>query len=142
MDHHLDFAGALVDLGDLGITHHALDGVIAGVAVTAEQLQAAAGHVAGGAGGNELGLGSLNAVADLLAVHGSLLLLGSCVDQILGGRQRGAFISGQLELGVLELCDGAAKLLALLDIGDGLVDGALGNAQSLGSDADTGRRPA
>ena len=36
----LDFGGTLVDLGDLGITHHALDGVVTGVAVATEQLQA------------------------------------------------------------------------------------------------------
>src|SRR5699024_2059418 len=75
-DHHLDFAGALVDLGDLGIAHHPLDGVVTGVAVTAEQLHAAAGDVAGGAGGDQLGLGGLDAVAALMDVHDSLLLLG------------------------------------------------------------------
>src|SRR5260370_23450331 len=38
-DHHaLDLVGALVDLGDLGIAHHALDWVVVDVAVPAEQL--------------------------------------------------------------------------------------------------------
>ena len=135
-DHHLNFAGALIDLSDLGITHHTLDGVITGVAVTAEQLQAAAGHVAGGTGGDQLRLGSLDAVADLGAVHGLLLFQASLINQILGSVNAGFHLS-QLELGVLELGDGAAELLTLFDVGNGLVDGALGNAQSLGSDADT-----
>src|SRR5699024_756556 len=134
-DHHLHLAGALVDLGDLGVAHHPLDRIVAGVAVTAKELQAAAGHVAGRAGGDQLGLGGLDAVADLLAVHGVLLLQGGGVDQVLGGVHTGLHL-GQLELGVLELGDAAAKLLALLDVGHGLVDGAFRNAQGLGGDAD------
>ena len=59
-DHHLHFAGALIDLSDLGIAHHALDGIVTSVAVAAEQLQAAAGHVAGGAGCDQLSLSGLN----------------------------------------------------------------------------------
>ena len=44
---------------------------------------------------------------------------------------------GQLELGVLELAQAAAKLDALLGVLDSLVDGALGKAESLGGDTDT-----
>src|SRR5699024_7415412 len=72
-DHHLHLAGALVDLGDLGVAHHPLDRIVAGVAVTAKELQAAAGHVAGRAGGDQLGLGGLDAVADLLADRKSVV---------------------------------------------------------------------
>ena len=64
-DHHLHFAGALVDLSDLGITHHALDGIVTSVAVAAEQLQAAAGLIACSAGCDQLSLCSLNAVTNL-----------------------------------------------------------------------------
>ena len=46
-DHPLDLGSALIDLGDLGIAHHALHGVLTGVAVAAEQLDGAAGHIAG-----------------------------------------------------------------------------------------------
>ena len=42
----------------------------------------------------------------------------------------------QLELGVLELGDGLAELLALLHVGHGLVNGPLGDAHCLGADAD------
>ena len=38
-DDTLDLAGALVDLRDLGVAHHALHGIILGVAVAAEHLQ-------------------------------------------------------------------------------------------------------
>ena len=135
-DHHLHFAGALVDLSDLGITHHALDGIVTGVAVTAEQLQAAAGHIACGAGCNQLCLSSLDAVADLCTIHSFLLLQSGSVDQILCSLDTGLHL-GQLELGVLESGDAAAELLTLLDVSDGLLQSALGDAQSLGSDTDT-----
>jgi hypothetical protein len=43
-DHALDLVGALVDLGDLGVAHHALDGVVAHVTVAAEQLHRVGGN--------------------------------------------------------------------------------------------------
>jgi hypothetical protein len=36
----------------------------------------------------------------------------------------------------LEVGDGLAELLALLDIGEGVVEGALGDAEGLGADGD------
>ena len=120
----------------LGITHHALDGVVTGVAVTAEQLQAAAGHIACGAGCDQLCLSSLDAVTNLLAVHCFLLLQSSSVDQILCSLNACLHLS-QLELGVLECGNAAAELLALLDVSNGLFQSALGNAQSLRCDTDT-----
>ena len=42
-DHALDLGSALVDLGDLGVAHHALHRVLTGIAVAAEQLHGAAG---------------------------------------------------------------------------------------------------
>jgi hypothetical protein len=39
----LDLVGALVDLGDLGVAHHALNRKILGVARTAEQLHGVGG---------------------------------------------------------------------------------------------------
>ena len=77
-------------------------------AVTAEQLQAAAGHIACGAGCDQLCLSSLNAVTDLLAIHSLLLLQSGSVDQILCILNACLHLS-QLELGVLECGDAAAK---------------------------------
>ena len=37
-DHALDLTGAFSDLGDLGVPHHALHGIVTGVAVTTEEL--------------------------------------------------------------------------------------------------------
>src|SRR5271157_3509767 len=42
-DDALDLVGALVDLGDLGVAHHALNRKILGVARTAEQLHGVSG---------------------------------------------------------------------------------------------------
>ena len=68
-------------------------------------------------------------------VLAGLLGQGGVVDQPLGGVGTGHQVS-QLELGVLLLEDRTAELLALLGVLDGLLDGALGDAQSLGGDAD------
>src|SRR5215213_6556108 len=50
-DQALDLVGALVDLGDLGVAHHPLDGEVLGEAVAAEQLNGIGrdlhGHVGG-----------------------------------------------------------------------------------------------
>ena len=94
-----------------------------GVAVATEQLQAAAGHVACGAGCDELSLSSLDAVADLCAIHSFLLLQSGSVDQILCSLDTGLHLS-QLELGVLECGNAAAELLALLDVSNGLFQSA------------------
>jgi len=42
-DHALDLVGALVDLGDLGVAHHAFDRVVVHVAVAAEELHRVGG---------------------------------------------------------------------------------------------------
>ena len=65
-----------------------------------------------------------------------LLLAGGGVHQILCGL-RAAMHIGQLELRVLELAQALAELDALLGILDGLVNGALSQAQGLRGDADT-----
>src|SRR5688572_22746089 len=53
-DDPLDLVGALVDLGDLRVAHHALDREVLGVAVTAEQLHRVSGDFHGGVGGETL----------------------------------------------------------------------------------------
>src|SRR6266404_9443703 len=53
-DHALDLVRALVDLGDLGVAHEALDRELAGVAVAAEDLHRVGGHLHGGIGGQAL----------------------------------------------------------------------------------------
>lgn len=46
-DHLLHLGGAILDLGNFGIAHHAFHGVVPGVTIAAEELQAPAGYVAG-----------------------------------------------------------------------------------------------
>ena len=95
-DHPLDFAGALVDLSDLGIAHHALHIVLSGVAVAAVELYSLCGDFHGYLCGVELGLCGLEAVLLLGGLgHGCL------VHQKLSGLYLGGHVS-QLELGVLQ----------------------------------------
>ena len=129
-DHPLDLAGTLVDLGDLGVAHHALHGILAGVAVAAEQLDGPARDIGGSLGGEQLRHGGVHGIVLVI-----LLLHGSGVHQVLGGLHPGVHI-GQLELGVLELAQALAELDTLLGVLDGLVDSALAQAQGLRGDAD------
>ena len=78
-DHALDLGSALIDLGDLGITHHALHGILTGVAVAAEQLHGTTGHVGSGIGSGKHKI--LNAVLVYLVIYvvrnivGTMILL-------------------------------------------------------------------
>ena len=67
-----------------------------------------------------------------------MVLLGhsSAIDQQTSSVDLGLHVS-QLELGVLEGRQGLAELLAVLQVGDALVDGALSDTQSLSGNADT-----
>src|SRR5687768_9331577 len=58
-DELLDLLGAFEDVHDLGVAVPALDGVLAGVAVAAEDLDGPLGDPHGGAAGVELGLAAL-----------------------------------------------------------------------------------
>src|SRR3954453_19053402 len=54
-DHHaLHLVGALVDLGDLRVAHHPLDGEVLGVARSPEQLHGVGGHLHRDVGGEGL----------------------------------------------------------------------------------------
>ena len=130
-DHALDLGSALIDLSDLGITHHALHGILTGVAVAAEQLHGTTGHVGSGIGSEQLGHGGIHGVGLVV-----LLLHGSGVDQELSSLHPGVHL-GQLELGVLELGDTLTELDTLLGVLDGLLHGALAQTQSLRGDTDT-----
>src|SRR4051794_41201703 len=70
----LDLAGALVELGDLGVAVVALDGELLRVAVAAEDLDRLAGLASRDRGGEQLGLRALDGVraARLLEPRGSV----------------------------------------------------------------------
>src|SRR3954463_9312265 len=57
-DHPLDLVRPLVDLGDLGVPHHALGRVVPGVAVAAEELDGVRRDPHRGVGGEALGGGA------------------------------------------------------------------------------------
>src|SRR6476469_1361330 len=56
-DDALHLVGAFVDLGDLGVAHHPLDRVVAGVAVAAEHLYGVRRDLHRHVGGEALGRG-------------------------------------------------------------------------------------
>src|SRR5699024_279558 len=101
----LDLARALVDLGDLGVAHHALNRVILGVAVAAVDLDRLGGDLHGSLGSEQLGGSSVEGEGLAFGLEGSRLV----------GQQAGSFDGnvhvGEDELGVLELRDRTAELL-------------------------------
>src|SRR5699024_7213520 len=101
----LDLTRALVDLGDLGIAHHALNRVILGVAVAAVDLDCLGGDLHGSFGGEQLSGSSVEGEGLAFGLEGSRLV----------GQQAGSFDGnvhvGEDELGVLELRDRTAELL-------------------------------
>jgi hypothetical protein len=129
-DHPLDLVGALVDGGDLGVAVHPLHLHALEVAGAAEDLQGVVGDLQGDVGGVLLGHGGLHAVGGV-----GLLELSGGVDQQPGAAEAGGHV-GDLEGNGLLLADGTAELDALLGVFHRRVKGSLGDAQSLGRDAD------
>src|SRR5215213_3957142 len=99
-DHALDLVGALVDLGDLGVAHHALDREVLGVAGAAEELDGVGGDLHGDVGGE--GLGRRGDAGDV----GAALLPGGGgdIDQVPGGLDLHLHV-GEQELHALERAD-------------------------------------
>ena len=133
--HHdpLHLVGALVDLGDLGVAHHPLDGVVAGVAVAAEHLDGVRGDLHRDVGGEALGGGAEEREVLVVALRAA----GGGVGQLAGGLDLHAHV-GEQELQSLEVGDRLAELLPLLGVGQRVVDRALRDADGLGGDGDPG----
>src|ERR1700688_2864022 len=125
-DHHLlDLAGALVDLGDTGVAEVALDVVLARVAVAAVDLQRLVGDPLRHLGREELGLRGLERVA-LPLVPGPGRLPGQQARGVELGRH-----VGEIELDGLEVGEVLAELLALLGVGEGVLERRLGDTHGL-----------
>ena len=130
-NHLLDFRGSLIDLGDLRIAHHSLDGIISCVAVAAIELQAAAGNIAGVLCSHKL------CHSGKMAVVLSIVLRAGClINQKLCSLGVGRHLR-QLKLGVLELGNALAELYTAVDVFHGLLDGALRDTKGLSCDTDT-----
>ena len=133
--HHdpLHLVGALVDLGDLGVAHHPLDRVVAGVAVAAEHLDGVGGDLHRDVGGEAL-RGGAEERQVLVAALGAA---GGGVRHLAGGLDLHAHV-GEQELQALEVRDRLAELLALLGVAERVVERALGDADRLRGDGDAG----
>src|SRR6516225_427125 len=135
-DHALDLVGALVDLGDLRVAHHALDREVVHVAVAAEQLYRVGGHRHGHVGGQALARrGEERQVIDPLSGHGPLGPGRRRVGELAGRLELHRHV-GDHELQALEFRDRPAELLALPDVPERVVQGALGDAEGLRGDRD------
>ena len=108
----------------------AFDGIFAGVAVAAVDLDGFVGDAGGHFAGEKFGDGGVHAEAGA-----GVLLPGGFADEEAGGVEVGGHI-GEHELDGLELRDGMAEREALLGIGAGGFEGALGDAEGLRGDAD------
>ena len=132
-DETLDLVGALVDLGDLGVAHVLLDGVVLAVAVAAEELHRVGGHLHGGVGGEDLAHGG-----DLVDIGGARVDdPRRVVDQLARGLDLGGHV-GEHELDRLVRHDGLAELTAVRGVAQGPLEGALGEPEGLGGDPGSG----
>ena len=129
-DQLLNLVGALIDLGDLGVPHHALHMVVLHIAVAAQHLDCLGSDLHGYVGAGHLGHSGRYGVGLTL-----LLADGGLVEQELGGLNLGLEL-GHLKGQVLLLGNGFTELLALHHVLPGHLEGALGDAQSLGRHAD------
>src|SRR5512138_3685197 len=128
-DHSLDLVRALVDLGDLGVAHEALDRELAGIAVAAEDLHRVGGHLHGGIGGQALrGRGLERGAGDPVIDEA-----GGVVHDQARGVHRHRHVR-EHELDALELPDGLVEGAALAGVGHRGVEARLGDADRLGPD--------
>ena len=94
-------------------------------------LQGVVGDLEGGVGDEAFGHGAPAGGVRRFAIEA-----GGSLIQHQAGRLQFRFHVGEFELGVLEVGDGLAELLALFRIGDRLVEGELGAAERAGGDVE------
>ena len=140
-DGALNFAGAFVDGDDAGVTVHAFDVRLAGIAETAVDLHGlvdnAIDHFAGvefgaGGGGRRGGKGSRGSGG---GGRKEIFAEGGLVEEGAGGFDFGMHV-GKHPLDGLEFTDGLAKGFAGASVFDGFIERALGKADGLRGDAD------
>src|SRR6202041_1624942 len=127
-DQALDFAGAFVDFGDAGVAVVALDGVFAGVAVAAVNLDGFVGDAGGHFAGEKLGDSGVHAEASA-----SVLFPGGFADEEAGGVDFRGHVR-EHELDGLKLRNGMAEGEALLRVFLRGFKSALGDARGLRGD--------
>ncbi len=132
-DHPLDLVGALEDLHHLGLAHVALDREVAGVAVAAEHLHRVGGDLHGVVGGHHLGDRRLRAERQALVLEP-----GRGEVRRPGRPDRRGHV-GEQEGEALVVDDLLAERLPRLGVGDGVVEGSLGQPGRDGGDAEPSR---
>src|SRR5947209_2844394 len=133
-DKALDLRGALEDRVDLRVAVPAFDGILADVAVAAEDLDGLLGDPHGSLAGEELGHGALAA----------LELLGVAAHPACPPNQQTGGVDARLHVGQLEgdglvLDDRPVELLALLGVVERVLVGGPGDADGLGPDGGASR---
>src|SRR5215510_11230578 len=124
----LDLVGALEDLGDLRVPHEALDRILAGVTVAAEDLYGVGGDLHRGVGGEALGHRRLERRRRAAPIEERRRMMDE--------EPRAVHLHchvGQHELEALEGRDRLTELLALLRVGHGRVEGGLADPHRLGA---------
>ena len=122
--------GAFVDFADLGVAVELFYGVVFDEAGAAKNLNSERCRALGDFAGEELGHGGF-----LEVLRAGVLEPGRVVDHEAGGFDLHRH-AGELELHGLEFGEGFAELLALAGVAEGVVEGALRQADELGADAD------
>src|SRR5579863_9988734 len=115
-DQALDLLRALVDLRDLGVAQVPFGGIFRDVAVAAEELQRVGRDPDGCVAGQELGHAGLARAGDAPLAQLRRLQREQARRFDLRGHVR------HHELDALEVCYALAELLALLDVGHGVVE--------------------
>jgi len=125
----VDLVGALPDLSDLGVAHQPLDPVVLAIAVATVELHG-------------FGRDSHRQVRGAHLEHRGLdcEIVGPAVDKVrdvpqprLAQSELGGEV-GEHELDALELHDPPARLPALVDIGDRILEGGAGDPERVGGD--------
>src|SRR2546429_9693069 len=127
-DRALDLVRALVNLRDLGVAHEALDGILARVAIAAEDLHGVGRHLHGGVAREALGHRRLHR-RDGAAIDER----GGVVHRQPRGL-RGHRYVGQHDLDPLDGRDRLSELASLLGVADGGVERGLRDAHRLRAD--------
>src|ERR1039458_4350535 len=127
-DHEpLDLVRALVDLCDLGVSHHPLHGVLLHVTVAAQHLDRLDRH-----GHRRVRTEDLRHGGKLPGLRMTLVSHRTCLVQKLAAGGRPRFHIGELELDRLELVDRLPELPALAGVADRVVGRALRDSDRLG----------
>ncbi len=114
-----------------GIAQVAFQRILADITIAAKELQSLVADPVAHIGGKALGHGAPGALVRTAPIQ----LVGSLAHHQAGGGQFGGHV-GQTKLHALKFADRTPELLALLDIGQCVIEGLLGGTHRTGGDID------